>query len=88
MKVQVQSVYTQLYPQRVLASVSPFYVRSGRTAICKQVIGSTMNAASAKSSSVVVEYFFKYQAKFCGTDGGVSESEHIFACVGGLWNVY
>ena len=53
----LEALYTQLYPQKVLASVSPFYVRSGRVSMCNQVIGSVMNATSAKSSSVVMAYW-------------------------------
>ena len=53
----LEALYTQLYPQIVLATVSPFYVRSGRVSMCNQVIGSVMNATSAKSSLVVMAYW-------------------------------
>lgn len=53
----LEMLYTQLYPNKVVARVSPFYVRSGHATLCNQVIGSTMNAASSNSSSVIMAYW-------------------------------
>ena len=53
----LESLYTQLYPNKVIARVSPFYIRAGRATLCNQVIGSTMNAASSNSSSVIMAYW-------------------------------
>ena len=52
----LQKLYSELYPEKEV-DVSPFCVRSGRAAICSQVIGSTMNAASCNSSSVISAYW-------------------------------
>ena len=54
---QLELLYKQLYPHSVVARVSPFYIRSGRAALCNQVIGSVMNATSCNSSSVIMAYW-------------------------------
>ena len=53
----LELLYTQLYPNMRLARVSPFYIRSGRAMLCNQVIGSTLNAASSNSSSVIMAHW-------------------------------
>ena len=50
-------LYQQLYPQKVIARVSPFLVCSGRVTVCDQVIGSVKNATSCNSSSVIAAYW-------------------------------
>ena len=54
---ELELLYKQLYPHRVVGRVSPFYVRSGRAALWNQVIGSVMNATSCNSSSVITAYW-------------------------------
>jgi len=46
-----------LYPDHVVETVSPFFVRCGRTIRGGQLIGSVMNASCAKSSSVVTAFW-------------------------------
>ena len=53
----LEALYKQLYPQKVLGTISPFYIRSGRATLCNQVIGSLMNSTSARSSSVVMAFW-------------------------------
>ena len=53
----LELLYTQLYPDKVVTRVSPFYIRSGRATLCSQVLGSTINAASSNSSSVIMAYW-------------------------------
>ena len=83
-------LYTQLCPNKVIARVSPFYIRAGRAPLCNQVIGSTLNAASSNSSSVILAYwptqgnelssidYCKHQVAFTVSGNTTTHSEHIF----------
>ena len=51
------SLYSQLYPDHIVETVSPFFVRCGRTIRCGQLIGSVMNRSSANSSAVITAFW-------------------------------
>ena len=54
---QLEELYKQLFPNRKIISVSPFHLLSGRSLLCGEVIGSSLNATSCKSSSVITAYW-------------------------------
>ena len=51
------SLYKQLHPNYTVEYVPPFYICSGRLCIGCDIIGSTCNNRSAKSSSVIAAYW-------------------------------
>jgi len=53
----LNSLYKQLYPNKVVLPTSPFYSCSGRVALGNELIGSVMNATSCNSCSVIVAYW-------------------------------
>ena len=53
----LESIYKQLYPNHTVAYLSPFYQCCGRVTLAGDLFGSTRNAASATSSSVVMAHW-------------------------------
>ena len=53
----LNSLYKQLYPNKVVLPTSPFYTHSGRVTLGNELIGSVMNATSCNSCSVIVAYW-------------------------------
>ena len=53
----LQTMYTRLYPSFKIEDICPFFVRSGRVALCGELIGSVMNATCSNSSSVISAYW-------------------------------
>lgn len=50
-------LYQQLYPNKVVLPSSPFYSKTGRVTLGNELIGSVMNATSCNSCSVIVAYW-------------------------------
>ena len=50
----LRTLYSALYPDRVIHRVSPFYEYSGRATLCTQLMG---NRSSCTSSSVIAAFW-------------------------------
>lgn len=51
------TLYSALYPNRVIHRVPPFYQYSGRATLCTQLMGSVLNRSSCTSSSVIAAFW-------------------------------
>ena len=54
---QLQNVYQQLYPSRIISRVSHFYRDHGRSILGDDVIGSTMRGPNNHSSSIIAAFW-------------------------------